>query len=59
MELIEEIREIYDNYDALETEILAASIRSVNHVKDSALAGADVVTVPPKVLHALVKPPAY
>lgn len=57
IELIEEIREIYDNYDALETEILAASIRSVNHVKDSALAGADVATVPPKVLHDLVKHP--
>ncbi|MGI9483496.1 MAG: fructose-6-phosphate aldolase [Hyphomicrobiales bacterium] len=57
MELIGEIRQIYDNYDALETEILAASIRSVNHVKDSALAAADVVTVPPKVLHALVKHP--
>ncbi|MGI9371399.1 MAG: fructose-6-phosphate aldolase [Hyphomicrobiales bacterium] len=57
MELIEEIRVIYDNYDALETEILAASIRSVNHVKDSALAGADVVTVPPGVLRSLVKHP--
>ena len=57
MELIEEIRIIYDNYDALETEILAASIRSVNHVKDSALAGADVATVPPNVLRSLVKHP--
>jgi len=57
MELIREIREIYDNYPALETEILAASIRSANHVKDSALAGADVATVPPSVLHALVKHP--
>ncbi len=57
MELIEEIRVIYDNYDALETEILAASIRSVNHVKDSALAGADVATVPPNVLRSLVKHP--
>ena len=56
MDLIEEIRTIYDNYD-FKTEILAASIRSVNHVKDSALIGADVVTVPPKVLKALVKHP--
>ncbi len=55
MELIEEIREIYDNYDALETEILAASIRSANHVKLSALSGADVATVPPGVLRGLVK----
>lgn len=58
MELIEEIREIYDNYpDTLETEILAASIRGPNHVKLSALAGADVATVPPKVLKDLVKHP--
>ncbi len=55
MELIEEIRVIYDNYDALETEILAASIRSANHVKLSALSGADVATVPPGVLRGLVK----
>ena len=56
MELIEEIRQIYDNYD-FETEILAASIRTVNHVKYAALAGADVATVPPAVLKALVKHP--
>ena len=56
MEVIEEIRQIYDNYD-FETEILAASIRSVNHVKYAALAGADVATVPPSVLRALVKHP--
>jgi transaldolase len=56
MEVIEEIRQIYDNYD-FETEILAASIRSVNHVKFAALAGADVATVPPAVLKALVKHP--
>ncbi|MEL7543197.1 MAG: fructose-6-phosphate aldolase [Pseudomonadota bacterium] len=57
MELIEEIRVIYDNYAALETEILAASIRTVNHVKQSAMAGADVATVPPSTLKALVKHP--
>ena len=56
MELIREIRVIYDNY-AFETEILAASIRSPNHVKDSALAGADVATVPPAVITALAKHP--
>ncbi len=54
MELIEEIREIYDNYD-FETEILAASIRSANHVKYAAMAGADVATVPPSVLKGLVR----
>lgn len=56
MELIEEIRMIYDNYD-FDTQILAASIRTVNHVKDSALAGADVATIPPSTLKALVKHP--
>ena len=57
MALIEDIRAIYDNYPALETEILAASIRNQNHVKDAAIAGADVATVPPAVLKALVKHP--
>jgi transaldolase len=56
MELIREIRQIYDNYD-FTTEILAASIRSANHVKEAALAGADVATVPPAVLKGLVKHP--
>ena len=50
--LIEDIRTIYDNY-GFETEILAASIRSVNHVKDCALVGADVMTAPPKVVKSL------
>ena len=56
LDLIREIRQIYDNY-GFETEILAASIRTVNHVKDCALIGADVVTVPPATLKALVKHP--
>jgi transaldolase len=56
MELIRDIRQIYDNY-GYETEILAASIRTINHVKDAALIGADVVTVPPATLKALVKHP--
>ena len=57
MELIREIRTIYDNYPDLRTEILAASIRTANHVKDAALIGADVVTVPPAILKTLVKHP--
>ena len=56
MELIEDIRTIYDNYD-FKTKILAASIRTVNHVKEAALIGADVATVPPSTLKALVKHP--
>ncbi|MDX2159318.1 MAG: fructose-6-phosphate aldolase [Hyphomicrobiaceae bacterium] len=57
MALIREIRTIYDNYPALQTKILAASIRTVNHVRDAALIGADVATVPPATLKALVKHP--
>ncbi|MDD9715234.1 fructose-6-phosphate aldolase [Dinoroseobacter sp. PD6] len=49
MELIEDIRTIYDNY-GYETEILAASIRTVNHMKEAALIGADVATAPPGVI---------
>ncbi|ESR26388.1 fructose-6-phosphate aldolase [Lutibaculum baratangense] len=56
MELIAEIRQIYDNY-GFETELLAASIRTVNHVKQCALLGADVATVPPATIRALVKHP--
>lgn len=54
LELISEIRQIYDNY-GFETQILAASIRSVNHMKDVALIGADVATAPPAVIEAMVK----
>jgi transaldolase len=57
MELVREIRAIYDNYADLSTDILAASIRTVNHVRDAALIGADVATVPPAILKALVRHP--
>ena len=52
MDLIADIREIYDNY-GYETEILAASIRSVNHIVDAAKIGADVITAPPAVIKAM------
>jgi transaldolase len=57
MDLLREIRVIYDNYEDTGTEILAASLRTVNHVKQAALIGADIGTVPPAVLKALVKHP--
>ena len=57
MDLLREIRVIYDNYEDISTEILAASLRTVNHVKQAALIGADIGTVPPAVLKALVKHP--
>jgi transaldolase len=57
MQVIREIRAIFDNYQDLTTDILAASIRTVNHVKDAAMIGADVATMPPAILRALVKHP--
>ena len=56
MELIEDIRTIYDNY-GFETQILAASIRTANHVPDSARIGADVITAPPAVIKNLANHP--
>ena len=56
MELIAEIRTLYDNYD-FDTEILAASIRSAEHVRRAGLIGADCVTLPPAVFRELFKHP--
>ncbi|MHC4549090.1 MAG: fructose-6-phosphate aldolase [Planctomycetota bacterium] len=56
LEVIEEIREIYDNYD-FRTEILVASIRSPQHVRIAARIGADVCTLPPQVMEKLLKHP--
>lgn len=54
--LLEEIRTIYDNY-GMTTEILAASIRTPNHLTQSALAGADIATIPPNIFRKLIKHP--
>ena len=56
MELIADIRMIYDNYD-FGTEILAASIRHPIHVVEAAKLGADIMTAPPKIIHMLFKHP--
>ena len=56
MQLISDIRLIYDNYD-FATEILVASVRHPMHVVEAARIGADVVTVPPKIIHQLFKHP--
>ena len=56
VELIEQIRTIYDNY-GFATQILAASIRSPNHVTEVAIAGADVATIPPPVIYKLADHP--
>ena len=56
MALIREIRLIYDNY-GFATEILAASIRHPTHVRDAAMAGADVATMPPSIFRQLISHP--
>jgi transaldolase len=57
MGLIADIRQIYDNYPNLETEILVASVRSPEHMRQAALIGADVATLPPEVLRSLINHP--
>jgi transaldolase len=56
MDLIGEIRTIYDNY-GFDTNILAASMRNANHIKQAALIGSDYATAPPAVLKALYNHP--
>jgi transaldolase len=56
MELIRSIRTIYDNY-GFKTEVLAASVRHVMHVREAALAGADIATIPASVFKALLNHP--
>jgi len=56
MNIIGDIRQIYDNY-GYETEIIVASIRNPIHVVDSALYGADIATLPMKILHQMAKHP--
>ena len=56
MELIREIRAIYDNY-GFSTQILAASVRSVQHVREAALAAADIATIPGSIFKALINHP--
>jgi transaldolase len=56
MQLIHDIRALYDNYD-FDTEILAASLRNTKHVELAALAGADCATLPPQLLKDMVKHP--
>ncbi len=56
MDVVREIRAIYWNYD-IKTEIIAASIRSPLHVKEVALAGAHIATIPFKVIEAMSRHP--
>ena len=57
MQLIRDIRVIFDNYDSLNTEILVASVRHPLHVVEAARIGAEVCTVPPAILHKLIHHP--
>jgi len=56
MQLIAQIRQVYDNY-GIHTQILAASIRHPLHMVESMMIGADCATLPPKVLYQLMKHP--
>jgi len=57
MDLVREIRTVYDNYPEFRTQVLAASIRNVLHVKQAAMIGADAATMPPAILRALIAHP--
>lgn len=57
MDLIAQILQIYDNYPEFHTEVLVASVRHPQHILESALLGADVVTCPPTVIKQLYKHP--
>ncbi len=57
LELIQQIRGIYQNYDEIETRIVVASIRNPIHVIEAGLMGADIVTIPPAVLEQMVRHP--
>lgn len=56
MDLVEQIVTIYDNY-GFETEVIVASVRNPTHVLDAALMGADIATIPLKVISQLIKHP--
>ena len=56
MDLVRQIRVIYDNY-GYKTEIIVASIRNPLHVVEAALAGADIATIPLKVIESIIKHP--
>ncbi len=57
LDLIQQIRGIYDNYDEIETQIVVASVRNPIHVIESGLIGAEIVTIPPAIIEQMVKHP--
>ena len=57
LDLIQQIREIYDNYDDIKTQIIVASVRNPIHVIEAGLIGAEIVTIPPAIIEQMVKHP--
>lgn len=57
MRIVEDIVTVFSNYPDIKTKVIVASIRHPMHVLEAALIGADIATVPPKVLRQLVKHP--
>ncbi|MGN0904856.1 MAG: fructose-6-phosphate aldolase [Alphaproteobacteria bacterium] len=57
MQLIADIVQVYDNYDAFKTQVLVASVRSPEHIINAGRIGADVITAPPKVIRQLYHHP--
>ncbi len=57
LELIQQIREIYDNYNEIETRIIVASVRNPIHVIEAARMGAEIVTIPPAIIEQMAKHP--
>ncbi len=55
MQLIEDIVQTYRNYPEFSTQVLVASVRNADHVRQAALLGADVSTIPPKIMDKMVK----
>jgi len=57
LELIHQIKGIYDNYDEIETQIIVASVRNPIHVIEAGLMGAEIVTIPPAIIEQMLKHP--
>jgi transaldolase len=55
MALIEEIVQAYRNYPSFHTQVLVASVRNADHVRQAALAGGDICTIPPKIMDKMVQ----
>ncbi len=57
LELIRQIRGIYDNYPSIETQIIVASVRNPIHVIEAGMLGAEIVTIPPAIIEQMMKHP--